>query len=217
MANRSELAAYTSSLVNLSEHADLQERLRVYQIFSKLYEHHRSLLDEILELESSTGSSLARVTLPYVQGFASEQGSYLVTNLMGGKTQAITQPQQIWVIGRDTKQSLISVEDIRLSRTHAAIQYLAGQGFYLIDLGSRNQSLVNGEPIRRTLLKDGDQIRLGSVAFTFFRCESTISLSLLPPEILAKLQPDEGVHAAHNSVNASHLGLEEDSLPTLEL
>ena len=214
MATRNELAAYTSSLINLSENADLQERLRLYQVFSKLYEHHRGLLDEILELESSTSSGLARVTLPYVQGFASEQSSYLVTNLMGGKTQAITQPQQIWVIGRDAKQSLISVRDIRLSRAHAAIQYVAGQGFVLIDLGSRNQSLVNGEPIRQMLLKDGDQVRLGSVAFTFFLCESTLSLSLLPPKILAKLQQPQNPVSA---VNAGHLSLEAESLPTLEL
>lgn len=214
MANRNELAAYTSSRVTLSEHADLQERLRLYQVFSKLYEHHRGLLDEILELETTTGRGLACVTLPYVQGFASEQGSYLVTNLMGGKTQAITQPQQTWVIGRDTKHSLISVRDIRLSRYHAAIQYLAGEGFYLIDLGSRNQSLVNGEPIRQTLLKDGDQIRLGSVAFSFFLCEATLSLSSLPPEILAKLDHPQSEVKAVSTVS---LTLDEESLPTLEL
>ena len=217
MATRNELAAYTSSLVNMSEHADLQERLKLYQVFSKLYEHHRGLLDEILELETSTGRGLACVTLPYVQGFASEQGGYLVTNLMGGKTQAITQPQQIWVIGRDTKQSLISVRDIRLSRYHAAIQYVADPGFHLIDLGSRNQSLVNGEPIRQALLKDGDQIRLGSVAFTFFLCESTCCLTPLSPEILARLQQPQGDVKAVSAGNlVENLG-EEDSLPTLEL
>ncbi|MBW4468617.1 MAG: FHA domain-containing protein [Pegethrix bostrychoides GSE-TBD4-15B] len=220
MANRNELAAYTSSLVDMSQHADLQERLRLYQVFSKLYEHHRALLDEILELESSTGSSLASVTLPYVQGFAAQQGSYLVTNLMGGKTQAITQPQQIWVIGRDSKQSLISVRDIRLSRHHAAIQYVANQGFYLIDLGSRNQSMINGEPVRQALLKDGDQIRLGSVAFTFFLCESMRSLRSLPPEILAKLQTAQSVgfeDAGQLPEFFSANLLEEDNLPTLEL
>ncbi len=207
MANRNELASYTASQVNLSQHTELQERLQLYQVFSKLYEHHRGLLDEILELETSTGSGLASVTLPYVQGFAAEQGSYLVTNLMGGKTQAITQPQQTWVIGRDAKQSLISVRDIRLSRHHAAIQYIAHQGFYLIDLGSRNQSWLNGEPIRQALLKDGDQIRLGSIAFTFFLCELTHDLSSLPPEISAKLQGDAMSQGAE----------EEDSLPTLQL
>lgn len=33
MANRNELAAYTSSLVNMSEYAELQERLKLYQVF----------------------------------------------------------------------------------------------------------------------------------------------------------------------------------------
>jgi pSer/pThr/pTyr-binding forkhead associated (FHA) protein len=48
------------------------------------------------------------------------------------------------------------------------------QGFYLTDLGSSNGSLVNGELIQgATLLKDGDRIRLGSLIFTFFLCQSS--------------------------------------------
>lgn len=222
MANRNDLAAYTSSLLNLNEHADLQERLRLYQVFLKLYEHHRSLLDEILDLENTTGSPL-RMTLPYVQGFVSGAQSYLVTNLMQGKTQALMQPQQSWIIGRDPRRSFISIQDIRLSRRHAAIKYVPEQGFYLIDLGSRNQSFVNGEPVRQALLKDGDQIRLGSVTFAFFLCQSTKTLDSLSPELLAHLSRSESFSAMPASLDAeindsfSDTEMEEDSLPTLDL
>lgn len=220
MANRNELAAYTSSLINLSQHVELQERLRTYQVFQKLYEHHRGLLNEILGLENSS-SSPAGLTLPYIQGFISEKQSYLVTNLIRGKTQALIQPQQVWTIGRDPRRALISIQDIRLSRYHAAIRYVADQGFYLIDLGSRNHSFINGELVRRALLKDGDQVRLGSVSFTFFLCQSTQVLNALPPDALAHINhlQSEAVDSQFEQVEGdpSEIETDEDGIPTLDL
>ncbi|MCU0527268.1 MAG: FHA domain-containing protein [Elainella sp. Prado103] len=220
MANRNDLAAYTSSLVNMSEDTELQERLRLYQVFSKLYTHHRGLLDEILDLESS--SAPVRVTLPYIQGFISDGQSYLVTNLMQGKTQALSQPQQIWTIGRDPRRSQIAVQDIRLSRCHAAVRYMEGQGFYLIDLESRNQSFVNGEPVRQTLLKEGDQVRLGSIVFTFFLCGSTCSLEPLPPETLERIAQCQQMTERlqdhrRDKLDIQETEIEEDNIPTLDL
>jgi pSer/pThr/pTyr-binding forkhead associated (FHA) protein len=220
MANRTDLADYAASLVNLNEHTELQERLKLYQVFLKLYEHHRSLLDEILDLENSGSRSLAGVTLPYVQGFVSGEQPYLVTNLLRGKTQALIQPQQVWVIGRDPKRALIPIQDIRLSRCHAAIKFVKGQGFYLIDLGSRNQSLVNGEPIRQTLLKDGDQIRLGSVSFTFFLCHATRVLPPLTAEMVDRLDQCQDVALEEQlgrPIPPGEFGVEEDGIPTLDL
>jgi pSer/pThr/pTyr-binding forkhead associated (FHA) protein len=227
MTNRNELAAYASSLVNMSEHTELQERLKLYQVFLKLYNRHRSLLHEILDAENLTDSALAGITMPYVQGFVSESQSYLVTNLIGGETQALVQPQQVWVIGRDNRQSLISVQDIRLSRRHAAIQYVADpnllvQGFYLIDLDSRNQSLVNGEPVRRVRLKDGDQIRLGGLSFTFFLCHSAQTLAPLPPDLLARLQSSlidqpDSFSLVDLDFDLNLEEVEDDTSPTLDL
>lgn len=223
MTNRNDLAAYTSSLVSMGDHTELQERLRLYQVFLKVYEHHRGLLDEILELENSS-SAPARTTIPYVQGVLSGPQGYLITNLMQGETQALSQPQQTWTIGRDPRRSLVAIQDIRLSRCHAAIQHVEGKGFYLIDLGSRNQSFVNGEPIRQALLKDGDQIRLGSVSFTFFFCCSTQILDAVPTEVMEQLRQ---LHSMESEKSRSHRGLsalslsrnelEDDSIPTLDL
>lgn len=220
MANRNDLAAYTSSLVNMSENPELQERLRLYQVFSKLYDHHRGLLDEILDLQS--GNTPARSNLPYVQGLISGQQGYLVTNLIQGKTQALTQPQQIWTIGRDPRRALISIQDIRLSRCHAVLRYVDGQGFYLIDLESRNQSFVNGEPVRQALLKEGDQVRLGSVVFTFFLCQSTRVLDALSPEALEYIEQccravDRFQENRRSQLEILDTEIEEDCVPTLDL
>jgi FHA domain len=166
---------------NTSIHSDLQDRLGLYQVFSRLYENHRGLLDEILELETAGNPAFARSTTPYIQGMAIGQQITLVTNLIHGTTQATTHPQNTWVIGRDSCRVNISLPDRRLSRCHAAVQYVEDQGFYLLDLESSNGSYVNGELIQRaTLLKDGDRIRLGSLTFTFFLCQSAHHFQSVP-------------------------------------
>lgn len=154
------------------EDSELQQRLGLYQVFLKLYEHHRGLLDEILDLETSGSKALGRVTLPYIQGVISDQQVYLVTNLLKGKTQILYQPQQVWSIGRDSSQVGMAVHDKRLSRCHAAIHYVQGQGFYFTDLNSSNGSFVNGERVHQSHpLQDGDRLRLGSLTFAFFICQ----------------------------------------------
>lgn len=176
----SQAASNTASglgSMDTSARSGLQDRLGLYQIFLRLYENHRGLLDEILGLENTGTRSFGRTTTPYIQGMVINEQVSIVTNLLHGKTQATTQPQNTWLIGRDSCQVDIALPDRRLSRCHASIQYMkqgTKQGFYLTDLGSSNGSLVNGELIQRaTLLKDGDQIRLGSLIFTFFLCQST--------------------------------------------
>jgi pSer/pThr/pTyr-binding forkhead associated (FHA) protein len=160
--------------MDTSVRPELQDRLGLYQIFLRLYENHRGLLDEILGSESAETQSLGRITTPYIQGMVMGGQVSIVTNLLHGRTQATTQPQNTWLIGRDSCQVSIALPDRRLSRCHASVQYVEEQGFYLTDLGSSNGSLVNGELIQgATLLKDGDRIRLGSLIFTFFLCQSS--------------------------------------------
>lgn len=161
------------------EDREIQERLELFQVFSKIYTHNRALLNEILELENSNGKSLARSGLFfYLQGVVSSKGAYLISNLLDGKTQALKQPMQIWTIGRDPRQVALTLRDKRLSRTHAAIWHLPKKGFFLSDFESRNGSYVNGERIQdHYLLKDGDRIRLGSITFSFFVCSEFKSVS----------------------------------------
>jgi pSer/pThr/pTyr-binding forkhead associated (FHA) protein len=175
--------------LNTSEGIELSQRLETYQAFLKIYERHRGLLDEILELEDASGKSLATVGLHYLQGIVKDQQVYLTTNLLGGKTHALVQSQRIWTIGRDSRQVGLPILDKQLSRCHAAIKYVEHQGFYLIDLESSNGSFVNGERIQQPhRLKDGDRLRLGSLTITFFLCSASEELAQLTPELFTRIQ-----------------------------
>ena len=166
---------------------EIEQRLGLYQVFLKLYEHHRTLLDEILQLEKTSSKSLSSVPTRCVTGVIQGEQVYVVTNLADGKTQTLLQSQGIWTIGRD-RQLSIPIADRRLSRRHAVIQYIKNEGFYLVDLDSTNGSFVNGEPVHgRMPLKDGDRVRLSNLAFSFFLCNDTQTLDEAPADILAKL------------------------------
>lgn len=192
MLSTDKWVSYASDLMETAADEELQKRLSLYQVFLKLYHHHRDLLNEILQLENRGGKTLAGVPMPYVQGVTIGQ-PHLVTNLIGGKTQALLQPQQTWVIGRHPQYTNICILDQQLSRIHGALKYVKNQGFYLIDLGSSNGTYVNGELIRQfRCLQDGDRVRLGSLSFVFLCCESAQLLPELPEPLTAiqNWQPD---------------------------
>lgn len=182
------MATIVRPLSSSSEAMEIEQRLGLYRVFLKLYKYHRGLLDEILQLEKTDQKTLYSVASRCVTGVIEGEQGYLITNLVEGKTQALLQPQGIWTIGRD-RQHAISIPDERVSQHQAAIEYIKNQGFYLIDLDRTNGSFVNGEPIQeRCLLKDGDRIRLSSLAFSFFLCHSTRTLDETPPHIQAHLE-----------------------------
>ncbi|MEH1944883.1 MAG: FHA domain-containing protein [Nostoc sp.] len=166
---------------------EIERRLTLYQVFLKLYEHHSSLLDEILQLENLSQPSLTRVKGCYVHGVVDTSAVYLMTNLCDNQTQSLRQAQQIWTIGRSSSSG-ICITDSHMSRRHAAIQHIDDRGFYLIDFNSTNGSFVNGdrafEPIK---LKDGDRIRLGSLTFSFFANYSCRVLPTVAMELLMQL------------------------------
>jgi two-component system, cell cycle response regulator len=72
------------------------------------------------------------------------------------------------VLGRSHRAE-VRIEDDSISRMHAKMT-LRGQEVYIEDLQSSNGTLVNGERITKSGLKDGDKIRLGETVilkFTF--------------------------------------------------
>ena len=56
---------------------------------------------------------------------------------------------------------VIPLADPYLSKDHAALEAGAG-GVVVVDLGSTNGTFVNGTRARRAVLRDGDELRLGS-------------------------------------------------------
>ncbi|MBE9225887.1 FHA domain-containing protein [Phormidium sp. LEGE 05292] len=166
---------------------ELEKRLGLYQVFLKIYEHNRGLLDEILQLENLSFPYISSRVPTYLQGVVQEREVYLITNLVNGNTQTLFQPQKIWIIGRDRRLAL-TLRDQWISRQHAALQYVENEGFYLIDLNSTNGTFINGEPVfHRQLLRDGDQIRLGSLTISFFLAQTVQKLEPVSSEIVAQM------------------------------
>ena len=77
-------------------------------------------------------------------------------------------------IGRDDSCGLV-VSDESVSRRHAVVR-TDEEGYVLEDLGSRNGTRVNGEPVTKGLISPGERIEVGSVLLRF---------ELLTPEELS--------------------------------
>ncbi|WP_088891730.1 FHA domain-containing protein [Leptolyngbya ohadii] len=224
MASLDQWTFYASQFLEseaLTEEANaLQEKLSLYQVFLKLYEHRRELLNDILRLERGE-LVLPNVKLPYVQGTILRE-PYLVTNLLTGKTEALFHADCRWTIGRHPLQATIGISDDRLSRVHAAIEYVAQQGFYLTDLNSLNGTFVNGEPVHQPiLLQDGDRVRMGNLCFVFFLCNSTQVLASGFPSVEYSTpitySPFSITASAECYVNHLHtVRLEPDQLPVTD-
>lgn len=72
-----------------------------------------------------------------------------------------------WTIGRGVDTSC-QIRDPCASRNHALIQELEPGSYYLIDLGSRNGTILNGKRISfPSPLKNGDQITIGESTIQF--------------------------------------------------
>jgi len=66
------------------------------------------------------------------------------------------------------ENNVIILDDARISRNHALLRSTGTNRYYLIDTGSKNGTYLNGKRvIAPTLLKNGDQVKLGDSLLTF--------------------------------------------------
>ncbi|MDX2239650.1 MAG: FHA domain-containing protein [Leptolyngbyaceae cyanobacterium bins.302] len=122
----------------------------------------------------------------YVQGVVMGKRACIITNLMGGSSQTLFQPQMVWTIGRN-REAALPLRDRVLSRRHAVILYVPAEGFYLVDLNSMNGSFLNGARVyQRQPLNDGDLLRLGSIEFSFFVSGNARTIEPIHPEVLTR-------------------------------
>jgi len=78
-------------------------------------------------------------------------------------------------LGRDVHND-IPIDDLTVSRNHAMVRRIGHDDYYLIDSGSANGSLLNGNRISMpTLLKNGDQIKIGNLSVQFVQEQKSIS------------------------------------------
>ena len=64
-------------------------------------------------------------------------------------------------IGRASENKLV-VSESTISGKHCQVEYVHEQ-YYINDLGSTNGTLVNGNKVSKSAIKQGDKISLGSV------------------------------------------------------
>jgi adenylate cyclase len=73
-----------------------------------------------------------------------------------------------WTIGRGDDNSFV-ISDRWISRNHAMLQWMETGEFYLIDLGSRNGTFVNGRRVSIPVtLQSGDRLTFGQTELDFF-------------------------------------------------
>ncbi|MCT7955206.1 FHA domain-containing protein [Laspinema palackyanum] len=73
-----------------------------------------------------------------------------------------------WTIGR-SEDNNFAIGDRWMSRAHAMLQCMDTGEFYLIDLGSRNGSFVNGRRVSiPVILHNGDRLTFGQTDLEFF-------------------------------------------------
>ena len=177
-SNRAKLGIL-GSVINFKSNIDImnqEKRLNLYQVFINVYENDPDLFNKILQLEKSDNVSPVHIEHQYIIGIVQEQEIYLITNLLKNQTKSVFQQQNNWTIGRDRKSSL-AIHNNWLSRSHAAIQYIDNQGFYLSDLNSTNGTFINNELVDKSiLLADGDRITLGNLTFFFFLCQASLTV-----------------------------------------
>ncbi|MFM7719012.1 MAG: FhaA domain-containing protein [Actinomycetota bacterium] len=83
----------------------------------------------------------------------------------GGGTRTVALGGEALTIGRLPDCDVV-LDDPAASRHHARVERTS-DGFLLEDLGSTNGTLLNGEPVERALLEDGDLVAIGATRLRF--------------------------------------------------
>jgi len=87
-----------------------------------------------------------------------------------------------WTFGRDDGNNFV-LPDQWISRNHAMLQCMETGEFYLIDLGSRNGTFVNGRRVSIPItIQSGDRITFGQTELEFYCPHSTILNNLADQE-----------------------------------
>jgi adenylate cyclase len=92
---------------------------------------------------------------------------YLVLKTGSGNKYLPLVGATCWTFGRGEENNFV-LRDRWISRNHAILQSNEGGDFYLIDLGSRNGTFINGKRVSIPVtIKPGDQIMFGQTEMEF--------------------------------------------------
>lgn len=110
--------------------------------------------------------------------------------------QSYTVEREPFVIGRGNTCDL-TLPERQVSRHH--IEIARGDGGYILrDLGSKNGTHLNGQPVSGTAdLRDGDEIQIAlAVRMVFIGTDATVPLTFEPAEPEQRLRLDEAKRTA---------------------
>ena len=97
---------------------------------------------------------------------------YLLLRTESGNRYLPLVGSNCWTVGRSDDNNFV-IPDRWISRNHAMLQCMETGEFYLIDLGSRNGSFVNGRRVSVPVtLRHGDHLTFGQTELDFY-CPST--------------------------------------------
>ena len=82
-----------------------------------------------------------------------------------GATRTVDLAEDAVTLGR-TPDNTIPLPVEGVSRKHAQILFI-GKGWEVVDLGSRNGTKVNGEKVKRAVLKPGDVVDIGGIEIVY--------------------------------------------------
>jgi DNA-binding NtrC family response regulator len=105
-------------------------------------------------------------------------------------------PMRGGAVGRG-EGSAVQLSDLAVSRHHCTLELSGGQ-FVLVDAGSRNRTLVNGSPITRHVLVQGDEIAIGKTRMSFMPVEGGLAMLRqgLPSRVTMEVGSGELLRAA---------------------
>ncbi len=120
---------------------------------------------------------------------------------------------QTVTVGRHSANS-ISLHDTQVSRRHLELR-ASGPGYELIDLGSGNGTLLNGQPVKSATLRSGDTITLGQTMFmfTFGRNEQPDADRALTERVKLQARPEQDLASAIVRTVAADVGSQILSRP----
>ena len=99
-----------------------------------------------------------------VENVAKQGWLKVVQGLIAGKQFIVYRNPTF--IGSSPGCEIYLFKDFKVGPRHAALHILPA-GYDIEDLGTGARTFVNGKPVRRSRLRSGDRVQIGSTAFTF--------------------------------------------------
>ncbi|MBN2301558.1 MAG: FHA domain-containing protein, partial [Lentisphaerae bacterium] len=131
---------------------------------------------------------------------------HLIVEQGHDKNKTIFVPPEGARLGRSSHNDIVLVDPL-LSRHHARLFFKTGNGLWITDLGSANETRVNNRPIQETRIHVGDQIAIGGTVLR-------VTNDTMPDSKISSPVRQPSAGNAVNSGNASPSAKEQKTTST---